>query len=421
LIQYPCGKDGASYAIPNTIERLETYSFLGCSGLSTVTIPPSVTQIRGNAFEGSGLKSVTIPSTVTYLANSVFRDCINLESVTMEGLSFVPSGSFEGCINLKYVSLPQSIKQLSGRAFKGCRSLSNLTIPSEVDTMDTDTFEGCTSLTYIKFEGKFDPYYSEHCSYFDTCNSLDIICVPLDYVNSTFFGRSICKTSHCEEEVSKYNHCYELIKCGEPDAQVRLRANASEWIHQTDGCVEYVCDNISGRVSWSKCNNSKCVEGTCANNQNITQTEELEVEFTVDLSVDNWNVTDATATIQSLGTPETKAGNETRIGVNISDEGFVVRIFLLMNVEEAADVITTVGNQCSRDPNNPVVYDDMCDEFNCTGFMQNVKGVRVLHLQKIEEKEELEELFLEESYYNHANQLMLLLSISLMAIAAYLI
>ena len=50
--------------------------FKGCSVLTSVTIPSSVTSIGGSAFEGcSGLTSLIIPSSVTSIGGSAFGYC----------------------------------------------------------------------------------------------------------------------------------------------------------------------------------------------------------------------------------------------------------------------------------------------------------------------------------------------------------
>ena len=52
-------------------------AFDGCSSLTSVTIPNSVTSIGNYAFDGcDNLTSITIPNSVTSIGNSAFYDCI---------------------------------------------------------------------------------------------------------------------------------------------------------------------------------------------------------------------------------------------------------------------------------------------------------------------------------------------------------
>ncbi|HHT9077181.1 TPA: leucine-rich repeat domain-containing protein, partial [Flavobacterium psychrophilum] len=54
----------------------------GCSGLTSVTIPNSVTAIKDSAFFGcSGLTSVTIPNSVTTIEQDAFSGCSSLRTV----------------------------------------------------------------------------------------------------------------------------------------------------------------------------------------------------------------------------------------------------------------------------------------------------------------------------------------------------
>ncbi|WP_461257686.1 SUMF1/EgtB/PvdO family nonheme iron enzyme [Treponema sp. R80B11-R83G3] len=79
--------------MPNSVTSIENYAFNECSGLTSITIPSSVTSIKIGAFWGcSGLTSITIPSNVNSIGNYAFYDCSGLTSVTFQGT--IPSSTF---------------------------------------------------------------------------------------------------------------------------------------------------------------------------------------------------------------------------------------------------------------------------------------------------------------------------------------
>jgi len=53
LIRYPAGKTGASYSIPNSVTRISSYAFDGCTYLNRLSVPATVTSIDSSAFHGN--------------------------------------------------------------------------------------------------------------------------------------------------------------------------------------------------------------------------------------------------------------------------------------------------------------------------------------------------------------------------------
>ena len=102
--------------------------FKGCSVLTSVTIPSSVTSIDAWAFEGcSGLTSLIIPSSVTSIERSAFKDCSGLTSLILpSSVTSIGSYVFENCSGLTSITIPSSVTEIGGAAFKGCSSLTNL-------------------------------------------------------------------------------------------------------------------------------------------------------------------------------------------------------------------------------------------------------------------------------------------------------
>ena len=60
------------------------YFFENCYNLEYFTIPPTVTEIKDNAFKNSGLKYISIPPTVSILGNYVFDSCLLLTNFSIE-------------------------------------------------------------------------------------------------------------------------------------------------------------------------------------------------------------------------------------------------------------------------------------------------------------------------------------------------
>ena len=74
-----------SVIIPEDIQRIGPEAFYGCTGLTSITIPDSVTSIMRYAFKYTGLTTITIPDSVTSIGSYAFEDCISLSIIRYEG------------------------------------------------------------------------------------------------------------------------------------------------------------------------------------------------------------------------------------------------------------------------------------------------------------------------------------------------
>lgn len=187
---------GASLEIPNSIKRINDYSFRGCTGLSIVDLPEGIEEILYDIFkECNNLKTLTVPSTykkcessgfgttnsVTklYYNSEYYKFGSDISGICYEGgydlyfgeyvnnlpkflqltkvkniefasknISTIPFALLNGQNLLKNVQIPESVTTIERSAFKNCTNLSNLIIPSSVVQIDPEAFLNVPHITY---------------------------------------------------------------------------------------------------------------------------------------------------------------------------------------------------------------------------------------------------------------------------------
>ena len=175
--------DGLRVAIGDGVEKIPSYLFSGCTGLTSVTIPDNVTSIGSGAFLGcTDLTSVTIGNSVTSIGRSAFLDCTGLAEIIYNakaaadlqyssygnyvfnnagtssdglrvvignGVEKIPSYLFYGCTGLTSVTIGNSVTSIGSSAFYGCTGLTSVTTGDSVTSIGNYAFENCTGLTSV--------------------------------------------------------------------------------------------------------------------------------------------------------------------------------------------------------------------------------------------------------------------------------
>lgn len=161
-----------------------THAFENCTGLTSISIPSSVTNIEGSAFSGCpnitsisvdsmnsvyhssgnciietaskklimGCGSSVIPNdgSVKIIGSSAFEDCYNLTGIVIpNSITTIGTMAFQGCENLKFISIPHSVTKIGGGAFRQCYNLRNIVIPNSVVSMGIEVFRNDGMLRLI--------------------------------------------------------------------------------------------------------------------------------------------------------------------------------------------------------------------------------------------------------------------------------
>ena len=231
IMAFGSGRTENSFLIPASVTSV-VYAFGGCSNLTNITIPDTVTTLSDASFSAcTSLESITIPDSVQEIGDSLFEHCSSLNSVVMssnitetsdcmfyncdeltdivygnitsigyysygdcDGLTdivipdtveYIGPGAFAGCSNLRSVIMSDNLNELSRNAFEYCESLESITIPGSVKSIDYYTFGYCSNLksAYVS-EGvesiSGDAFYG--------CEKLENISFPNTLVNLSCYS-----------------------------------------------------------------------------------------------------------------------------------------------------------------------------------------------------------------------------------------
>ena len=153
--------NGSTYSVTS----IDSYTFRGCSGLTSVVIPNSVTSIGEHAFyDCSGLTSVVIPNSVTSIGSCAFEGCSGLKEVHISDLSAwcgISFGTYSAnplyyahnlYLNGELVTdlvIPNSVTSIGSSAFYFCSGLISVVIPNSVTSIGEDAFRNCSGLTSV--------------------------------------------------------------------------------------------------------------------------------------------------------------------------------------------------------------------------------------------------------------------------------
>lgn len=132
------------------IKEIGRWAFRDKKGITSVTIPDSVTAIGESAFKGTAIVGISLPDGLTRLDGYAFADCAKLASIVLpDSLEAVGANLFNGCEGLTAVILPKKLTEIPERMCEQCTALKEITLPDSARSIGESAFFHCSALERV--------------------------------------------------------------------------------------------------------------------------------------------------------------------------------------------------------------------------------------------------------------------------------
>ena len=163
-----------SVVIPDSVTNIENSAFYNCRAITSLTVGPGVEAVNGgmlgeqtsltslvihgngntrvSGFNGKAVQNVTV-SGVREIAGSAFSGCASLRTVELADdgrLENLGEWAFGDDASLLSVDIPNSVTNIGQYAFYRCYALTNATIGTSVRTIAANVFGNCRSLLRVE-------------------------------------------------------------------------------------------------------------------------------------------------------------------------------------------------------------------------------------------------------------------------------
>ena len=251
-----------SYTIKEGTRLISGEAFRKCSGLTSLTIPNSVTSIGSRAFyDCSGLTKVNYLGTVdewveidmsdnlTYYAKDLYINDELLTDVKITSADSIKNYAFYNCASIKSVEIGNCVKYIGFHAFLNCSGLSSVTLPNSVTSIGDGAFARCSGLTEVTIPNSVTSIGE---SVFYNCSGLTSIIIPnsITYIDYDAFG-------FCDSLKTVYNcSSLDIVKGSYTNGSVAYYADevinacpvGDFIVNYEDEIIEYIGDTTVNKI-----------------------------------------------------------------------------------------------------------------------------------------------------------------------------
>lgn len=158
----------------NSLNTIRMFAFWGCTSLTKISLPLSLTVWEAGAFRLCGLKEVGIPKSLSTIPSQAFHQCNELEYVNLNKVSKIGSFAFSNCPKLQSAILPSTLVSLGDNAFEGTPALESVDLREALKEIGQDVFKN-SGVKTVTFFGCPDKINS---GMFNGCKNLTEVTLP---------------------------------------------------------------------------------------------------------------------------------------------------------------------------------------------------------------------------------------------------
>ena len=142
-------------AIPSTVTYVGTETFYNCKLITNVIDLPNLTGIDGSAFRGcESLTTIKIGGTFTVVPASCFWDCKSATTIDLTGapnVTAIYGNAIRACAKLKSFHIADGVTSIGEYAFYQCYALESLNFPTTLTKISDSSFRNCSAITSFDF------------------------------------------------------------------------------------------------------------------------------------------------------------------------------------------------------------------------------------------------------------------------------